>query len=63
MNDNMSVPTPMPDAPKKNNTPLIIAAVVVIVLCCCCAGGGLIYYLYQNGDTIFKTGAMLLHAM
>jgi len=63
MNDNMSTPTPMPDAPKKNNTMVIIAVVVVVVLCCCCAVGGLGYYLYQNGDAIFKTGAMLLSAM
>jgi hypothetical protein len=63
MNDNMSTPMPTPEAPKKNNTPLIIGAVVIVVLCCCCLFGGLIYYLYQNGDTLFKTGAMLLNAI
>lgn len=63
MNDNMSAPTPMPDAPKKNNTPMIIAVVVIVVLCCCCLAGGLGYYFYQNGDKIFNAGAMLLSAM
>lgn len=53
MNDNMNVtvPTPMPDAPKKNNTPLIIGAVVVVVLCCCCLASVL---AWQYGDQILK---------
>jgi hypothetical protein len=57
----MSMPEPLPDQPKKNNTGMIIA-VVVIILCCCCVlilvGGW--YY----GDNIMKmlpagTGAIL----
>ncbi len=51
MNDNMSAPTPMPDAPKKNNTPLIIGAVVVVLLCCCCIVG---VAAWQYGDVILK---------
>ncbi len=61
MDPNMSTPTPMPEAPKKNNNmPLIIGGVVVVLLCCCCLAAGLGYYLYQNGDQIFNTGVQLL---
>ena len=50
--------TPAPEEPKKNNTPLIIGIVVVVLLCCCCLGIAGIY-LYQNGDALFGTGALL----
>ena len=53
--------SPAPSAPK-NNTPLIIAIVVVVVLCCCCVAAGAAYYLYQHGDQIFNTGAMLFRS-
>lgn len=51
-------PAPMPEEPKKNNTALIIGIVAAVLICCCCAGIILIY-LYQNGDQIFGTGALL----
>ena len=55
--------SPMPEQPKKSNTGLIIAVVVVVLLCLCCllAAGG--YYLYQNGDKLFGTGALILRAL
>ena len=45
--------------PKKNRTGLIIAVVVIILCCCCLIGGGLGYYLWQNGDSMLGTGALL----
>ena len=64
MNQDMSsAPEPMPEQPKKSKTGLIIAVVVVVVLCLCCAAAGGAYYLYQNGDKLFGTGALLLQAM
>ncbi len=60
MNQDMSAPSPLPEQPKKNNSGLIIAIVVVVLLCLCCIALGGIYYLYQNGDRIFGTGATLL---
>jgi hypothetical protein len=51
---------PESEPKKKSNTTMIIAVVVVVVLCCCClVGGGLGYYLYNNGDELFGTGALL----
>ncbi len=47
---------PAPSAPR-SNTPLIIGIVVAVVLCLCCIVLGGAYYLYQNGDQIFKTGS------
>lgn len=41
--------TPMPEAPKKNNTWLIVG-IIVIVLCCCCVAVGLGGWYY--GDQI-----------
>jgi hypothetical protein len=51
-------PAPMPEEPKKNNTLLYvgIAAAVLLLVCCCCV---ITVYLYQNGDRIFGTGALL----
>lgn len=43
--------TPMPEAPKKNNTWLIVG-IVVIVLCCCCLAVGLGGWFY--GDQILQ---------
>jgi hypothetical protein len=64
MNQDMSgAQAPMPEQPKKSNTGIIIAVVVVVVLCICCVAAGGIYYLYQNGDKLFGTGAMLLSAL
>lgn len=64
MNQDMSAtPSPMPDQPKKNNTGLIVAIIVLVVLCLCCVALGGIYYLYQNGDKIFGTGALMLQAI
>ncbi|HSB02826.1 MAG TPA: hypothetical protein VLE49_19410 [Anaerolineales bacterium] len=51
-------PAPVPEEPKKNNTALIIGIVAAVLLCCCCLGIVGIY-LYQNGDQIFGTGALL----
>ncbi len=62
MNQDMSS-APMPEQPKKSNTGLIIAVVVVVVLCLCCVAAGGAYYLYQNGDQIFGTGALLLQTL
>jgi len=51
--------TPTIEGPKKSNTGLIIAVVVVVLLCCCCftAIGG--WWLWNNGDNLMKTGALL----
>jgi hypothetical protein len=51
-------PAPMPEEPKKNNTLLYVGIAAAVLLCCCCLGIVLIY-LYQNGDQIFGTGALL----
>lgn len=48
---NEPIGTPMPEAPKKNNTGLIIGIVVAIVLCCCCA---LIVVGWQFGDQLLQ---------
>lgn len=63
MKQEVPTPTPMPEEPKKNNTTLIIVLVVLVVLCCCCLAAGSVYYLYQNGDQIFGTGAKLMQAL
>src|SRR5260370_1345725 len=55
MNANVPSPAPAP-APKKSNSSTIIIVVVIVALCLCCVLGGTLYYLYQNGDQIFKTG-------
>ena len=60
--DMSSAPSPMPEAPKKNNTWLIVA-IVVIVLCCCCAAAAGAYYLYQNGDQLLGTGVRLMQTL
>jgi uncharacterized membrane protein len=44
-----SIGTPMPEAPKKNNTWLIVG-IVAIVLCCCCVGMLAVGWFY--GDQI-----------
>jgi flagellar basal body-associated protein FliL len=59
---NANVPSPAP-APKKSNSSTIIIVVVIVALCLCCVLGATLYYLYQNGDQIFKTGAMLAQAL
>lgn len=55
----MAFPEPLPAEPKKSRTGLIIGVVVAILCCCCLIGSGLGYYLYQNGDLMFGTGALL----
>jgi hypothetical protein len=52
-------PLPMPEEPKKNNVWLIVG-IVLVVLCCCCLIAAAGVYLYQNGDRLFGTGALLL---
>ncbi len=54
--------TNLPVAPKNSNTWLIVIVVIVVLLCCCCVIGGGIYltqYLWNNGDQIFGTGALI----
>jgi hypothetical protein len=52
-------PQPLPEEPKKSRTGIIIA-IVVIVLCCCCLVGGVGgYWLWNNGDQLMGTGALL----
>ncbi len=53
--------TPQPPAPaNKSNRTVIIVVVVLLVLCCCCViFGGLGYWLWNNGDEMFGTGALL----
>lgn len=49
--------SPMPEAPKKNNTWLIVG-IVAIVLCCCCVGTLLLGWFY--GDQIlYELGVSL----
>jgi len=55
----MSMPEPMPVEPKKNRTGIIIAVVVIVLCCCCLIGAGLSYWLWQNGDNLIGTGALL----
>jgi hypothetical protein len=61
MNQGMS--SPMPEQPKKSNSGLIIAVVVIVLLCLCCILAGGAYYLYQNGDQLFGTGALILRVL
>jgi DNA-binding transcriptional regulator of glucitol operon len=49
----------MPVEPKKNRTGLIIAVIVIVLCCCCLVGAGLGYWLWQNGDRLIGTGALL----
>jgi hypothetical protein len=55
-------PQPIPEEPKKNRTGLIITIVLVVLCCCCLIGGGLGYWLWNNGDQLLGTGA-LLHSL
>jgi flagellar basal body-associated protein FliL len=53
----------MTPAPKKSRSGLIIA-IILIVLCCCCvvvAGGG--YWLWNNGDRLLGTGAIIINSL
>jgi len=43
--------TPMPEAPKKNNTWLIVGIIAVVLLCCCAVAAGFIWYAWNNGDS------------
>jgi flagellar basal body-associated protein FliL len=52
--------SPAQPEPKKSNKGLIIAIVVVLVLCCCCVGIGCLWWLYQNGDSLMKSGGTSL---
>jgi hypothetical protein len=54
---------PMPEEPKRNNNTWLIVGIVLVVLCCCCLAAVGIYYLYQNGDRLFGTGALLMSAL
>lgn len=54
--------TPQPPVaePKNNSRTIIIVVVVLLVLCCCCViFSGLGYWLWNNGDQMFGTGALL----
>lgn len=53
--------TPQPPvAEPKSNRTMIIVVVVLLVLCCCCViFGGLGYWLWNNGDELLGTGALL----
>jgi hypothetical protein len=51
--------TPQPAAPKSNKTGIIIAVVLVVLCCCCVVFGGLGYWLWNNGDQLLGTGALL----
>ena len=51
--------TPMPAAPKKNNTWLIVG-IVAIVLCCCCVIGGYVLYQYL-GDPLMEAFGIQLY--
>lgn len=61
---------PTSEQPKKSNSGTIIVVVVVLLLCCCCTiiGGYFaikvaIPWLWENGDSIFGTGALLLQML
>ncbi|MBV6395218.1 MAG: hypothetical protein HFACDABA_00790 [Anaerolineales bacterium] len=41
--------TPMPEAPKKNNTMLIVGIAAIVICCCCVVGLGI---AWQFGDQI-----------
>jgi hypothetical protein len=49
--------TPLPEAaPKKNNTTMIIIGVVAFLLiCCCCVTLPALYWLWENGDSLFMS--------
>ena len=53
--------TSQPSAPeqKSNRTGIIIAVVLVVLCCCCLIGTGLGYWLWNNGDQLLGTGALL----
>lgn len=52
-------PQPQVAEPKSNKT-LIIVIVVALILCCCClVFGGLGVWLWNNGDQLLGTGALL----
>jgi hypothetical protein len=52
---NEPVGTPMPEAPKKNNTWLIVG-IVAVVLCCCCV---IVFGVaWQFGDAIVQSIGM-----
>ena len=50
--------TPAPE-PKSNRTMIIVVVVLVVLCCCCVIGGGLGYWLWNNGDQLMGTGALL----
>lgn len=52
-------PQPQIAEPKSNKTGIIIAVVVVVLCCCCLVTLGLGAYLWQNGDQLLGTGALL----
>jgi hypothetical protein len=53
--------TPQPQAaePKSNRTMIIVVVVLIILCCCCLIGTGLGYWLWNNGDQLMGTGALL----
>lgn len=51
---------PQPVAQPKSNKTVIIVVVVAVVLCCCClVTAGLGAWLWNNGDQLLGTGALL----
>ena len=51
---------PMEEPPQKKPTTVIIIVVVLLVLCCCClVGAGGAYWLWNNGDELFKLSYQL----
>jgi hypothetical protein len=61
----METPTPGIESqpqvaePKSNRTIIIVVVVLVVLCCCCIIGSGLGYWLWNNGDDLLGTGALL----
>ncbi|MCX6079807.1 MAG: hypothetical protein NTW32_09770 [Chloroflexi bacterium] len=55
----MSMSESLPAEPKKNRTGIIIAVVLIVLCCCCVVGGGIGYWLWNNGDSLIPTGALI----
>lgn len=54
MSNQPAAPASSPEEKKSSKTWLIILVVVIVLCCLCLVFGYLGYYLYQNGDRIFK---------
>ncbi len=60
MSDRPGTPDASSPEGKKSSKTWLIVLIIVLVLCCLCAAGvGVGWYLYQNGDRIFKLTAEL----